>query len=197
MGYGWNKFRDHLGQILLAVLIVVAVNIGLQAVGFAVGDSLVLSLVLNVVGFVVTALVSAGIARTALDITEGKQVEGAKVLNPPNLPQVLIYGVITGIAVTVGLILCVLPGLAVLLFTAFGVYFLVDKPGVDAVAALTSSFNLVKDNIGPVLLWALTCFGLVLAGALACGVGLLVTLPIVYIGSAFTYKKLTGQPVAG
>ena len=83
------------------------------------------------------------------------------------------------------------------MLTAFSVYFLVDRPELDAVGALKASVSLVKDNLGTVLLWMLTCFGLAVAGALACLLGLLVAFPVIYLGTAFTYKRLTGQPVVG
>lgn len=196
VSYGWDKYRANLGQVLLAILIVVAVNAVLQFVGYSVNDSLVLSLVFNLVSFVVTTVVSAGIIRGALDLTEGRPIEAGQVLTPPRLPQLLVLAVVTGVLVTVGLVLCVVPGLVVLFFTAFSTYFLMDRPDLDAIGAIKASFGLVKDNVGPVLLWFLTCIGLFIAGLLVCFVGLLVALPVIYIGTAFTYKRLTGQAVA-
>lgn len=195
VSFGWRKFQEHLGQILLAVLIVFVANAILQGIGYAVGDSLVLSLLFNLVSWVVTTVLSAGIIRAALDITEGRKPEAVQVLTPPRLPQLLLLGVVTGVLVTVGLVLCILPGLVVILLTSFSTYFLLDRPDLDAIGALKASVNLVKDNLGSVLLWFLVCFGLVLLGAILCLVGLLVTLPIVYLGTAYTYKRLTGQQV--
>ena len=36
----------------------------------------------------------------------------------------------------------------------------------------------------------------VIAGAILCGVGLLVAIPIAVIGTAYTYRRLHGQQVA-
>lgn len=195
VSYGWAAFRRNLGQVLIAVLVVIAVNAVLQLVSLAAGDSALLGLVFNLVSIVVTTIVSAGIIRGALDITEGRGLEVASILTPPRLGQVVVLALVTGIATTIGFLLLILPGLVVLFFTAFSTYFLMDRPDLDAIGAIKASVTLVKDNVGSVLLWFLTCLGLVIAGTLACLVGLVVALPVVYLGTAYTYKRLTGQTV--
>lgn len=200
VSFGWRTFKANLGPILLAILVLLVVNGALQGLGSAFGDNIPLTLVFGVLGWVVGTVLSAGVIRGALDLTEGRGIRQDFIMalfQPPKLPQVLLLGLINGVLITVGLILCVLPGLVVMVLTAFSVYFLVDRPEVDAIGALKASVSLVKDNLGSVLLWMLTCLGLVIAGTLACLVGLLAALPVVYLGTAFTYKRLTGQQVVG
>ncbi len=188
------------GDGLLAMLVLFIVNGAFQGLSSVFGDNVVLTLVFGVLGWVVSTVLSAGVIRGALDLTEGRGIRSDFIMalfQPPKLPQVLLLGLINGLLITVGLILCVLPGLVAIVLTAFSVYFLVDRPELDAVGALKASVSLVKDNLGTVLLWMLTCFGLAVAGALACLLGLLVAFPVIYLGTAFTYKRLTGQPVVG
>ncbi|WP_300578438.1 hypothetical protein [uncultured Nocardioides sp.] len=200
VSFGWRTFKANLGPILLAMLVLFIVNGAFQGLSSVFGDNVVLTLVFGVLGWVVSTVLSAGVIRGALDLTEGRGIRSDFIMalfQPPKLPQVLLLGLINGVLITVGLILCVLPGLVAIVLTAFSVYFLVDRPELDAVGALKASVSLVKDNVGTVLLWLLTCFGLAVAGALACLLGLLVAFPVIYLGSAFTYKHLTGQPVVG
>ena len=59
-----------------------------------------------------------------------------------------------------------------------------------------ASIDIVRNNFGPSLLAAPTAGGLLLAGVLACGVGLLVASPVVYLFGVYTYRKLSGPPAA-
>ncbi len=200
VGFGWRTFSANVGPILLAMLVLLVVNVALQGLGSAFGDNIPLTLVFGVIGWVVGTLLSAGVIRGALDLTEGRGIREdfiKALFSPPKLPQVLLLGLVNGVLITVGLLLCILPGLVAIVLTSFSVYFLVDRPELDAIGSLKASVSLVTANLGSVLLWMLTCLGLVIAGTLACVVGLLAALPVVYLGTAFTYKRLTGQPVAG
>jgi len=57
------------------------------------------------------------------------------------------------------------------------------------VQSLGSSFNIVKDNIGTLLLIAIVAMVL---SAVSCGI----LSPVGWIAAAYAYKTLTGQPVA-
>ena len=49
--------------------------------------------------------------------------------------------------------------------------------------------------MGTALVWAVVAFAITLLGFLACGVGAIVSIPVAFIGTAYTYKKLTGREV--
>ena len=67
---------------------------------------------------------------------------------------------------------------------------------MSPIEAITASFNLVKDNLGTVIIfWLLTILATI-AGAIVCGVGLIVAIPVVVIATGYMYKRLQGEPVA-
>ena len=194
--YGWNKFVANVGQVLIAVLVLVAVQIVFQAISWTLRDQPVLTFLLGLVSWVISMIIGAGIVRFALDITEGKQLNAATLLTPHRLGEVVIASVIISVLTFVGLILCVLPGLAVMYFTSFTLYFLMDRPELGAIDSIKASFEFTKDNAGSVILWFLLSIGTWVVGALLCGIGLIVAIPVVLIGTAYTYKTLNNQPVA-
>src|SRR6478609_6816560 len=135
------------------------------------------------------------VIRATLMIVRGEPLDASKVMSTDRLGAYLVGAIIVGVLTFVGFILCILPGIAVGIFALFWGYFLVDK-GMSPVEAITASFNLVKDNFGPVLLfWFLTIL-VTIAGAIVCGVGLIVAIPVVVIGTGYMYMRLQGQPVA-
>ncbi|WP_454301646.1 DUF3824 domain-containing protein [Salana multivorans] len=77
---------------------------------------------------------------------------------------------------------------------AFAGFALLDSPETP-LAAFGTSLRLVAENLGQTLLYLLIALGLTIAGALACLVGLLVTVPIVVVGLARLYTAIRGDAV--
>jgi hypothetical protein len=194
--YGWDKFVANVGQVLIAVLVLFAVNVGLSILGRLVSDSLIVTWVFSLISWIISMIIAAGIVRFALDITVGKELNAATLLTPHKLGEVIVASLIVGILTFVGLILCVIPGLLVMFFTSFTLYFLMDKPELGAIDAIKASFDFTKANAGTVIVWFLLSIATWFVGALLCGVGLIVAIPVVLIGTAYTYKTLNGEPVA-
>lgn len=221
LSYGWNKFQANVGQIIIAALALLVAMAVLGGIGFGIlaalssdyecrfeddgdyvcdgGTGFILGLILYglIIALIMIAaqVIGAGLIRASLDITEGKPFLTSTVFRFDKMGSVIVTSLIIAAATFVGTILCYLPGLIVGFFTSYSLYFVMDK-GLAPVDAIKASVNLVKDNIGTALIWYIVGGLVAGAGAIACGVGLLVTIPIFLIGTAFTYKHLTGQPVA-
>ncbi len=74
-------------------------------------------------------------------------------------------------------------------------YFILDQD-LGAWESIKASFSFVKDNIGNLLLLLILTWIALFVGALLCGLGLFVAVPVVVIAQAYAYKMLRGQPVA-
>ena len=104
----------------------------------------------------------------------------------PSLLAVLVGSII----VSIGYLLCILPGLLIMAIVPTAAY-LVAMGEKDGIHALKRAWNAVKDN----LLGAFLCM-LVLGiignlGLILCIVGVVITLPIAFIGSYHMAKQLT------
>ncbi|QWF23008.1 hypothetical protein KM427_04540 [Nocardioides sp. LMS-CY] len=194
--FGWNKFTGNLGSIVIAVLVLVAVQVVVQVVSYFVGDSLILRWVISLAGWVLSMIIGAGLVRAALDITEGRELDPKTLLTPNKLGEVIVASLLISVATFVGLILCVIPGLLVAFFTSFTLYFLMDRQELGAIDAIKASFEFTKNNAGNVIVWFLLCLATYIVGFLLCGVGLIAAIPVILIGTAYTYKTLNGQAVA-
>jgi uncharacterized membrane protein len=194
--YGWTKFIQNLAQVLVAAVVLVVVLVAVQAIGYVLGRGIVLQWLFGLASWIVTMIVSAGLVRGALDVTEGRQLDPRTLLTPHKLGDVVVASLLTGIATFVGFILLVIPGLLVMFFTSYTLYFLMDRQGLGAIDAIKASFEFTKTNAADVILWFLLSLAAWFVGALLCGVGLVVAVPVVLLGTAYTYKTLDNQPVA-
>ncbi len=151
-------------------------------------------LVFNVIGSIVGLMLSAVAIRVAFDVVDGREVSVGNAFNRIDFVQVILAAILVGVLVTIGLMLCILPGIVVLFMTFMTNYFIVGK-GQDAITAIKSSFSLVSANFGALLLLALLVFCVMLLGVLACLVGVFVAYPIVTVAAAFTFRYLHGEPI--
>ena len=221
-GYGWTKFTQNLGQILVAVIVLVAVVLVVQIVGYAVGRAVAcdpgvtitgsriesnscgglftaqnaVSLLFSLISWVLQMIIGAGIVRGAFEIMAGRQLDPKILLTPYRLGEVVVASLITAILTFVGFVLCIIPGLLVLFFTSFTLYFLMDREDLGAVDAIRASVDFTRKHAGDVIVWFVLSFVTYVVGFCLCGIGLVAAVPVIVIGTAYTYRKLNGQPIA-
>ncbi|WP_171468081.1 hypothetical protein [Cellulosimicrobium sp. 72-3] len=208
ISYGWRRVTSNLGPWILVALIFLAVNIAWSWItgGFdqfqdqfdysdtnfaALGGLTFTSVLLGIVGTAIGYLITAFFTRGALDEVDGRRPDVAAFFRIGNVLNVLLAALIVGVLSGIGLVLCVLPGLAMLLFSAFVYYVALDQ-GVDAITAIRTSFSLVAKNFGQVFLLLLALVGINILGAIPCGLGLFVTIPLSYVAVGYAYRRLTG-----
>jgi len=217
-GYGWNKFKANLGPILLVALVLLAalaiIQI-LQAVmtgddtiefnpdtgefesdsGGMLGGSILASLFFGGLSFLVQMIIQSGIIKGALDLTKGKPIALGSMFSGIDFVQVIVASLILAAATMIGFVMLFLPGLAVMFFTAFTLYFIIDK-GMPAIEAIKASVSFVLANAGTLIVFFLACIAAYIVGALLCGVGLLVAIPVVVLAQAYAFRTLQGEQVA-
>ena len=128
-------------------------------------------------------------------VADGKRLEVGHMFVFDNFGMVFLAALIVAALTFVGLLACYVGAIVVAFFTAFYMFFVVDKkPG--AWKAVVDSFNLVKDNIGSVFLLLLVVLLLNVVGAILCLIGLIVSIPVSYLALTYGYRMLQGAPVA-
>jgi uncharacterized membrane protein len=208
--YGWKKFQEYLGPILIAMVIffVVLLAVNFIATLFIGGvgeitdpDDLGFGaffsigyLLFSLLSALVSLLIQAAVVRGALDITKGERIDINTFLSTENLGQIVLASIILAVGTAIGLILCVIPGLILIFFSQFTYQFIIDK-GLPAFDAIKASFNLVNQNLGPVVGLFFASILAFFVGALLCGIGLIVAIPVTIIATAYAYRRLSGQPV--
>lgn len=209
--YGWRAFTTYAGPLLGASLLIILISAAIQLVGNLAGGGQIFEfrvesgedfefnfsmtgLVFQLLSSLASTFLSACLIRLTLDIVDGNEVSIGAMFSRIDFLQVLIASILLSIAMTIGLLLCVLPGLVVLFLTCFTTYFIVGN-GEDAITAIKSSVSLVSSNIGNVLLLAVLGFLCFVLGLLACCVGVIVAAPVVGVATGYTFRVLQGQPV--
>ena len=130
-----------------------------------------------------------------LDIADGRPVTVGSFFRPRNIGPVVITALLVGIITEIGYALCFVPGLIASIMLMFAIIAVVDR-NLSPVDAIKTSFDIAKNNVGPVILvWLLTAL-IVFVGALLFGVGLLVAMPVAALLHVYAFRRLSGGQVA-
>lgn len=164
---------------------------------------IVTSLLIGIVGGVTAGLLTGpmlvGYMRMIKHEDEGTKAEIADVFKGfddfvPALLAVLVSSIIVGI----GFMLCFIPGLLIMALVPTAAY-LVAVGEKDGINAIKRAFDAIKANLLSSVFCALVLGIVGSIGGLLCGIGMILTLPIAFIGMYHMAKQLTdggAAPVA-
>jgi uncharacterized membrane protein len=194
--FGWATWKRHwLLWIALMVIAFIAESI-FQVPNQTIDDSPGLSVVIWLVSFAVSTFVQMGWARVTLRFVDEGQAELADLFNAyPVYLNFLIATLIFTVALAIGFLLLIVPGIIVLLWFGFYQYVIVDR-GLGPIEGLMRSMQLTEGVRMRLLLFGLVFIGLNLLGVAACFVGLFVSIPVTMMASAYIYRRLEQQTPA-
>ncbi|MBN1334883.1 MAG: hypothetical protein JXB39_02875 [Deltaproteobacteria bacterium] len=196
----WELFKEHAG-ILLGATLTIGVASGvlsgitqivqalLQPSGEDAARALpgLVGLLLALLSWVVQTFLTLGYVRLLLHGVRGEPAAfGDLFTAAPVLVPGLVAGLLVGLATLAGTCLLVVPGVVVALGTLWVNWVLVDQ-GLGPIEAVRESWRLANGEKGHLFLWVLVACVVAIVGLLACGVGLLVALPVLGLGTTILY----------
>jgi len=197
--FGWTKFQQNIGPWLLACLIAIGVYVVVYAIFILLLIPTMSTSTTNVEtagGTLEFTSTSGGIASAIITmimfvvLTLAGWIIAALILTGVQL----ILGII-GLIPILGWIVWFVGSIVVAFFAQFYMYFALQEQG-SGLYAIKSSFAFVNSNLASiVVLYLATLFTLII-GALLCGIGLFVAIPVVAAAHAYTFRTLRGEPVA-
>lgn len=153
----------------------------------------------------VQIIIGAQFIRAALETARKGKIDFDVFTRTENLMSVVIAAIIIaavmfvlglfGIIPILGWMVLFIGGIAVGFFSHFFPYFILDR-GASPVDGIKQSAKFVNDNIATVIVLFLASLVALFIGAILCGIGLLVAIPVVVMAQAYTYRYLTGEGVS-
>jgi ribosomal protein L40E len=212
IGEGWNMFAAEwkvwvlntllllmaifvpmLGLYILFILMAAASSSsGDPAVGFAM---LLLMFAGGLLVSLLSSYLAAGMYHTAFKQLRGEPISTRDMFSAERFPQVLGASILVGIFTVIGTMLCVIPGFIV----AGALYFtipLVVERRLSITEAIQASRDATRGDLFKFVLFAVVVSLIAQAGAYACYVGLLATMPLHYTIAAIAYRDCFGMPGA-
>jgi hypothetical protein len=141
----------------------------------------------------ISFIISAGLQKMAIEQVRGNPIDIGMVFSAlRHAPALIGAYVLTQLLFMAGLVLCILPGFVLMGLLMLVTPVIVDQ-GVGPIRAIEVSFNALKKD------WLLAwIFMIVLAliaalGMFACCVGILFTLPVLFLAIAVVYRDTVLQ----
>ncbi|QDV69848.1 hypothetical protein Poly24_35660 [Rosistilla carotiformis] len=202
----WELFKMNAALLIGAFLTQFFLNMGISVVSAILQVALVQALgdpnspaiaLTNVGTSVLNQLlqlwIGIGILRINLAVARGQEANfGMLFSGSPYILRYIGASILFGLGMFVGILLLIVPGIYFALTYWSYFYFLVDRD-----CGVMESFRLAgehaKGNRGNAFLMGLISMGLSMLGALLCGVGLLVAVPVVSMMMTICYLMMTGQ----
>lgn len=190
ISFGWRTVTGSLWFFALLALVILVVGSAPRLLERTQLSSAAFFPVIPLGFWVLQIFVQLGILRIALKFCDGTEGTMSDLFSQGRLFfRYLGASILYGLIVLAGSILLIVPGIVWGIKFGFFSYAMVDK-NLGVVASLKESARLTNGSK-----WNLFLLGLVIAlinciGALALGVGLLVSVPTSFIAVAFVYRKL-------
>jgi hypothetical protein len=207
INYAWEVWKNNLG-LLVGVLVTVAginwaISIGFgiiqagvqQGMGGDEGEAVgaLISLLANIVTNCVSIYLGIGSTQISLRLARGQNAEfGELFRGGPLFLPVLGASLLFGMAVGVGFLLLIVPGILVLLFF-WPFYYLVVEQKAGVIESFSTGYEIAKGNAGTTFVLALAGFGISLLGLLAFCIGIIFAAPLAQMLWIVAYLMMSGQ----
>ncbi len=184
---------EEWGLIVMAVLgVPVTVTIVSSVLQMVLEHSSLLSSIVSIASAVVSMIVSLGSIYIVLALVDGKKVSISEILSRADLFWKYLWASIMYVlAIGIGFILLIVPGVYMALKYGLYRYVIVDRPELSAMDALKESARLTDGIKWDLFVFSLALAGINILGFLALGIGLLYTIPVSAMAYVALYRSLT------
>lgn len=150
--------------------------------------TLIMTVISNFAGGLLAGHFMGGVAILASKGFAGQEPELGDVFK--SFEKFVDY-LLVGIVMMLGLLACFV-GVFVTSTLFIFAPVIIAETGADWKTALTQSKQLVMANLGDVIMLILAGVGINILGALLCGIGMLITMPLYLLSISRCYQQLTG-----
>ena len=194
--FGWRTVQQNFGFIILTVAVAAfvpwVINWGGDHVFHHKGQQFLMFLIF----IVVSSTFALGLFKIYLRFRDGEKPIFENLFD--GLARAHIWvgaALIMGVAVVMGLVLLIVPGVVMLLRLWFVGFVLVEER-TGPIDAIQRSWDITRGHTMDLLVFFIVLVGLNLLGAVCLGVGLLVTVPISGLALASIYRELKPKAAA-
>lgn len=192
---GWEIFKLNpvllIGYIVLLLVISLLLLLVAAFLQNAVGPELSQSL-FNLTNIIISPPLWGGLFIGCFILHKGQSLKFDNFFSGfQYFSQLVIASLVSGILVVLGVILCIIPGIYLGVSYSFMIPLILDR-GLNFWDAMETSRKIVSKQWFSIFAFLLVTFLINLLGALVCGFGLLVTIPLTYGAIVAAYDDIIG-----
>ena len=184
--YGWESVKkDFLYLVGMAVVVAIAQSIG----NYRSDDSSFLGLV----SMVLTIWLTGGYLKLLLEYSRQNKLPFEELFKQfQYFWRLLAATILIGLAVGLGTLLLIIPGIYLAIRLQFTTLVIVDQDKSIS-DAMSESWKLSERKVWPLFLLGLALLGVAILGFIALGVGILVAMPVIWLAQVYVYNQLKSK----
>ena len=192
--FGWETLKENLGFFLIggAIILVVSLIPSIVKDVYKRTNSDTVKIIINTISFlfqIIAILLELGLIKISLKLIDKEKVSIYDLFSQYPLFFKYLGGIIVYTLITlVGLILFIIPGIIWGIKFRFFAYFMIE--GFGLMESFEKSSEITKGSKGDLFVFSLVLVLITLAGILVLFIGILISIPIVALATAFVYRKL-------
>ena len=192
----WKKVKEQI-WVLAGLFVAYGIVSGvLNMLLTPLSSSPVGAVVVSLISGIVSIIFSLGYIKNCFQTLDDEEPQFSAYGNQLNkILKYIVGGLLYSIAILIGTVFLVIPGIYIALRLQFYSCFIVEE-NLGGVEALKKSWEITKGQTWPLFLLALTWIGLAILGIICFIVGLFVAMPVTYVMSCYVYRKLTAVEAA-
>lgn len=194
--FGWKTVQQSLGFVVLTMIVAAIVPSVIRWGGDHAFHRDGQQFLIRVVSMLVSATFGLGLSKIYLRFRDGEKPIFENLFDGFSRAHIWLGAtIIAAVAVTMGLVLLIVPGVIMLLRLWMVGFVLVDERS-GPIDAIQRSWDITRGHTMDLLVFFIALVGLNILGACCLGVGLLVTLPISGLAMAHIYRMLKPKTAA-
>ena len=193
----WEVFKENGSDIVVITFVYIVLSSVISVLdSMAEGSNFIIVLLFSIACGISQMILALGYYRMLLNAVDEK-VSTLSVLfmhtNPSLLLHYIIGSIVAGVAIVIGFIFLIIPGIYLAIRLQYFTYCVLEQEEPDCIQALKESWQMTEGHV--LDLFALGClaFCIVILGLIALVVGLIVAIPVVGLMSAIAYRILSSK----
>ena len=189
-GTSWKHTKSQIWVLVglfigFSILSMIVTLFGMPAQGSIVGRVIV-----QIVSLLISCIFMLGYVKNIFQALEGEEPQfSAYGQQSRKIITYLIANILFSIAVCIGTVLLIIPGIYLYLRLQFFTAFIVEED-CGIIESLQKSWNMTQGQTLPLFLLLLTMIGTAIVGCILFFVGFFVAIPLIYMMQCYTFRKL-------
>ena len=189
-GTSWKHTKSQIWVLVglfigFSILSMIVTLFGMPAQGSIVGRVIV-----QIVSLLISCIFMLGYVKNIFQALDGEEPQfSAYGQQSRKIITYLIANILFSIAVCIGTVLLIIPGIYLYLRLQFFTAFIVEED-CGIIESLQKSWDLTKGQGMPLFLLLLAMIGTAIVGCILFFVGLFVAVPLIYMMQCYTFRKL-------
>src|SRR5262249_42111472 len=124
---GFRKYGDNIVPLLVVVLAPGIIASAILLIGIVIVQGVFGILLFEALAVVAASILQVGVYRVALQITAGEKADVNKAYSYDRWGEWIVFSIVFGLFVGIGLALCIIPGLFIIAFFGMAPFYFIDQ----------------------------------------------------------------------